>query len=795
MISIEQFYDAYEFLNYRPDPEKQDAIEVGPDAPLFVVAGPGTGKTTCLTLRILKFIFVDEVAPDGILATTFTRKAAAELRSRILSNGFQMIEVLQEDDGISDGVKERLQKTDINQVTTGTIDSICEEILRDHRPPGTQPPIPADEYVSKTLMLRAGLLSTGLFQDDDLENLTYRLNGGTDWGWNISRKNKIVTDLWDRRFQDQVDWEEFVTDENGDPLPDRRALGRVMDSYRDELEQRGMVDFALIEQNVLNRLREGRLTEFLDGLEVVLVDEYQDTNLLQEAIYFEMADACDGALTVVGDDDQSLFRFRGATVELFREFRNRYQEEFGTLPERVELTTNYRSTQNIISFVNDYVRLDDDYQDVRVEDKPNLGNPRDSDTGEMLNAEGLPVLGLFRDNLDDLATDLASLIHSVFRDGGYELPTGDTLRADPEEGEIGDCALLCSSPREFKNNEDRDPRLPGLLRQRLRLRGIDTFNPRGEDLTRINVIRIFGGFLLECIDPGRRVQQQLTEGRKQEGNAPLLDGGTVDVFDDWRATALQFLNGDPPQGWEREVPDGLEDYAACWADRDPNEAGYEWPQEVSVLDLIYGLTHFFPELHDDPEGQVYLEAFTRQLTTCEQVGSFEGRLIHDPENPGLGDASVKELLMDFLSPIASGVVGVNEDLMDDFPRNRLSILSIHQSKGLEFPLAIVDVGSDFRTNHAGHRFKRHPRESSRTHEMENLVRPYTDLGAPDRSGQDRAFDDLYRKFFVSYSRPMEVLLLVGHSETLPDGNALNVATGWDRDQNSLWENNRPFLSL
>ena len=76
-------------------------------------------------------------------------------------------------------------------------------------------------------------------------------------------------------------------------------------------------------------------------------------------------------------------------------------------------------------------------------------------------------------------------------------------------------------------------------------------------------------------------------------------------------------------------------------------------------------------------------------------------------NRGLSDASVKELLRDFLAPIAEGVVDVNEELMDTFPRDRLSVLSIHQSKGLEFPITIVDVGSDFKDLRAPS-FKRFP---------------------------------------------------------------------------------------
>lgn len=113
---------------------------------MFIVAGPGTGNTTCLTLRILKLIFVDGVSPKGILATTFTRKAAAELRSRILGWGFQVLDELLKDPLLTNKQKRALEGVDINQVWTGTVDSLCEQLLRDYRPPATQPPILADDF-------------------------------------------------------------------------------------------------------------------------------------------------------------------------------------------------------------------------------------------------------------------------------------------------------------------------------------------------------------------------------------------------------------------------------------------------------------------------------------------------------------------------------------------------------------------------------------------------------------------------------------------------------------------------
>ena len=94
MIALDTFYDAYQSFRPLPNAEQREAIEQTSKQTLFIVAGPGTGKTTCLALRILKLALVDDVPPRGILATTFTVKAAAELRSRILGWGFKLIEEL-----------------------------------------------------------------------------------------------------------------------------------------------------------------------------------------------------------------------------------------------------------------------------------------------------------------------------------------------------------------------------------------------------------------------------------------------------------------------------------------------------------------------------------------------------------------------------------------------------------------------------------------------------------------------------------------------------------------------------
>jgi DNA helicase II / ATP-dependent DNA helicase PcrA len=771
MLSFDDLCRALQTFRPAPDSQQQQAILAPAAVSLFIVAGPGTGKTASLALRILKLVLVDGVPPRGILATTFTKKAAEELRSRILGWGFRIIDVLKGDATLSAEQKAFVNAVDINQVRTGTVDSLCEQLLREFRAPGTQPPVLADEFVSKTLMLREGLFGSRRDQDAGLDAFLFAIYSDNNRRFNFhaGTKAKLVKEIWERRFQDQVNWSQFPMGGAPASHPARKLIVDAHQAYETALRTEGLVDFSLLEDEVLKRLRAGQLKEFTDDLKVVLVDEYQDTNLLQEQLYFELAAACGGALVVVGDDDQSLFRFRGATVDLFRDFPIRYQQRFKKTPTTVFLTHNYRSTRNIVSFVNGYAMLDADYQAVRVAGKPPLAYGPNA-------TNGLSVLAMFRSDIDTLATDLAALIHSTFRGKGFTVPGGRILRTLPG-GDVGDCAVLCSSPAEFSANNR--PRLPLLLRQELAGKhpAIPVFNPRGEDVSTVDVVERFGGLLLECLDPGGVLSGQ-TSGISRDAQA---------MFARWRQRAITFAQ-DPT------TPPALLDYAQGWADRDPDRPGYEWPRNTTAIELIYGLVHYLPELHDDPEGQVYLEVFTRQLGACQQIGKFDGRVVTDQANQGLSDASVQELLRLFLGPIADGIVDVNEELMDTFPRDHLSILSIHQSKGLEFPLTIVDVGSDFKDLRSP-AFKRMPTGGSAPHRMEDLLRVHSPLGVTGRSPRDRAFDDLYRQFFVAFSRPQDILLLVGVTPTLPGGRVANAATGWDRGGVCRWASNLPFTMI
>ena len=117
--------------------------------------------------------------------------------------------------------------------------------------------------------------------------------------------------------------------------------------------------------------------------------------------YFALAGApgCRGAITIVGDDDQAIYRFRGGTVDLLADFPAAYHNAFGRNPKTLVLDVTYRATPEVAAFVEQFGSLDDAYQAVRSLGRKRLKPGRD--------VSGAPVLGLFRPTLPDLAHDPA----------------------------------------------------------------------------------------------------------------------------------------------------------------------------------------------------------------------------------------------------------------------------------------------------------------------------------------------------------------------------------------------------
>ncbi|MDO5823838.1 DEAD/DEAH box helicase [Methanobrevibacter sp.] len=803
MISYEEFEDIVVTILKRDissNKDQKNAILAPCNKSLFIVAGPGSGKTTVMVLKILKYIFVDDIDPSEILATTFTKKAAEELYSRILGWGDEiknhLIGNIGEDD--FDNIL-KIERIDFNQIKVGTTDSIAEELLRDNKKPGENQSIVIEDFVAKTAMIKIIIEDEKYLNKDLLEylrNLTCKEKIEEP-----SKLSEILIEIKNRIYYDQVDFDELYDKTQG-----KNGVHLALDcikEYENKLKNRNTIDFAMLEAEFLRKLKSNDLKNFLDEIKIVLIDEYQDTNLIQEDIYFTIAKSAlenGGNITVVGDDDQSLYRFRGATVDLFTNYQKRINQKLRIDVEEINLKTNYRSTKNIIDHCNQFAELDKEYQNARVENKPKIIAP-DFENDRM------PVLGMFRNNPEMLARDLANLINKLVNKGECELKVLQvlneeyykkidnnidiaklqqiksenlkkgkeiekiTLKLDREYGSASDIAILSYSPKEVQNGNRSF--LHYLRKNLKRLRHpIEVFNPRGIELQEIDMVGIFCGLILECIDPEGSVQNS-------DKTIPKLADRNMKR---WRIKARDFIKLNP----EPHEPVTLSQFVTYWQLRRPRGHS-KWPKIASLMELAYKITTWIEELQEDVEGIVYLEAITKSITQTGFFNDYHSNISFKTKQQERD--SILEAIWNIFIPLSTGGVKIDESLLETLPDNRINILSIHQSKGLEFPLVVVDVGSKFKNNDIRTQYLRFPKSVKDEKTVEETIRQYSTLGQSDRCEKDKSFDDLTRLYFVAFSRAEKVLLLIGLNSAIEGYTSKknlmkvpNIALGWSRDE-------------
>ncbi len=290
--------------------DAQRAAAGAPLAPTLVLAGAGSGKTRVLTHRAAWLIDEVGIAPQGLLAVTFTNKAASEMRGRI--------EVLLGIPGAA--------------LWVGTFHGIAHRLLRRH-------------------WREAGLPQHfQILDQDDQFRLLRRL----------LKEQNLDEERWaPREVQAFINREKDEgrrarhLQERGDPM--RRELIRLYDLYQRRCDQLGVVDFAELLLRSLELIRDQpQLTAlYQDRFRHVLVDEFQDTNGVQYQ-WIKLICGAAGLPFVVGDDDQSIYRWRGARVENMQHFRRDFRATVFRLEQ------NYRSTAVILGAANEVIRRNED---------------------------------------------------------------------------------------------------------------------------------------------------------------------------------------------------------------------------------------------------------------------------------------------------------------------------------------------------------------------------------------------------------------------------------------------------
>ena len=266
------------------------------EGPTLGIAGPGSGKTLAVALRGANILLLGRARPEELVLCTYSRAAAHELRQR-----FSKLATAAGCTG------------DLTKVRIGTIHGLCRRILRSHaRRAGLRPNFQVlNEDEQWRLLVR---------RHDDIFGPDLDILEGEGWRW---REPRLVVrhgrQYFERICDELIDPGELT----GSANPFHAALGRCYLRYRDLLLDEGRADFDHLQRWVADLLADDSVVNPISGGILHLIcDEYQDTSAVQEYLLFRLT-RTHGNLCVVGDDDQSIYRFRGASVRNLLEFPER----------------------------------------------------------------------------------------------------------------------------------------------------------------------------------------------------------------------------------------------------------------------------------------------------------------------------------------------------------------------------------------------------------------------------------------------------------------------------------------
>lgn len=625
-----------------------DAI-TSTDGPVLIIAGPGTGKTLTMVARTLYLLLSGKAKPEEIILTTFTEKAAFELRDRIS----QLAQKLN-------------YREQIHSLKIGTIHSLCNEFV--------------NKFLNYTPLKRGYQLLDELtqifFLYENFDEIVSLYNGRFlgKWAnkWNAIKNlipylNKITEEMIElERLENSGN--EFL-----------QKLAECYKQYCNKLFETNKIDFSHLQKIFFGLLSDENLyTKIKQNIKYIMVDEYQDTNYIQEQILLKLASP-ENNIAAVGDEDQSLYRFRGATVRNILLFPKYFKS-----CKKIKLTINYRSHPQIIERCNKFI-TSIDWERFRY---PKQIVP---DPGTKF-PEYPAVFCIWAKDEPD------RLIHLI-----------KFLKDSKIIQDYSDIAILLKSVRSEYSKD---------YIQALKKNNIPFFAPRAKQyfeneevkLLLASYIIIFGfhGELLKNY-PHKQYINEVLHLLKQKLNPSLQD----------------YL--------KRKV--------------NQIEKLKEGSLDLTILDYFYQLLAYEPfcSYLNDKNKAYNLSIFSKLLA-----------IFQDYYNISLVTSKNKEyikhyLFGSFFNFLIQGGVDEYEDPDNPVPKGFVQIMTIHQSKGLEFPVVIVgSLNKSFAVQK----------------QVDRDLLPFSKRGTYETEEQMTQFDRL-RHYYVAFSRAQKLLVLTTNESPQP----------------------------
>ena len=661
-----------------PTANQKKAIETV-QGPVLITAGPGTGKTYTIVERILHLIKNGYASPNEILVITFTQKAAKELLTRV-SNRFK-------DEG--------LNKINLDEMYISTFHSFCERLISENKEKclwHSKNYILLEEFEQVQFISRyikeikkerfydvAGFCDIEGSRDVIESNLI-----DTDFnykkGYSIKKHQaaKAVCSLCDKLIEELIDPEILIKSKD----PQIAVTGKMLKKYQELLAENDYSVFSVLLQSAYKMLsNETPDGELRNKFKYIMVDEYQDTNRIQERLV-DLLGGTEKNICVVGDDDQSLYRFRGATVENILTFEDRYAS-YGC--KRIELDENFRSNDKIVSFYTEWIK-----------------NPQDFSWGKC--------------RLDKkLSTKKAARTDTVVRIKGsgeeqWRQSVCNFVKYLKNSGKITDYNQIVFLCRSVKNQKIK------VLQEYFTGNGIPVYSPRSEMFFDRTEIKLAIGCLLLMFP---KTRDSVTKGKS--GYASYC--------------AAAFGEAEKTVSKSRELKsfiDGVARNSDC---------------TLTVKEILYRLFAFEPftsYVDVSVDDDLNTVRPSRNLSILISKCSMYERLQLYRSKRNTHDEAFY-FFRSFLNYQFEDGIPEYEDEREYAPKGYMSFMTFHQSKGLEFPVVIVDSLNRFAD-------KKH--KLSFVDTIINTQRPNS-----FEPNEDIDYFDFWREYYTAFSRAQNLLVL------------------------------------